>query len=65
MVHNFTNIIKAKHHLSLQLIALHMTLAFLAWDLHENEVVLTLYRSYDPYMGHKRFFHCHAGKVGT
>jgi hypothetical protein len=26
---------------------------------------LTLYRSYDPYMGHKRFFHCHAGKVGT
>jgi hypothetical protein len=26
---------------------------------------LTLYRSYDPYMGHKRFFHCHAEKVGT
>ena len=40
MVHNFTNIIKAKHHLSLQLIVLHMTLAFLAWDLHELEVVL-------------------------
>ena len=40
MVHNFTNIIKAKHHLSLQLIALHMMLEFLAWDLHENEAVL-------------------------
>jgi hypothetical protein len=40
MVHNFTNIIKAKHHLSLQLIVLHMTLAFLAWDLHEHEAVL-------------------------
>ena len=40
MVHNFTNIIKAKHHLSLQLIALHMTLEFLARDLHENEAVL-------------------------
>ena len=40
MVHNFTNIIKAKHHLSLHLIALHMTLEFLAWDLHENEAVL-------------------------
>ena len=32
MVHTFTNIIKAKHHLSLQLIALHMTLEFLAWE---------------------------------
>ena len=40
MVHTFTNIIKAKHHLSLQLIVLHMTLAFLAWDLHEHEAVL-------------------------
>ena len=40
MVHNFTNIIKAKHHLSLQLIVLRMTLAFLAWDLHEHEAVL-------------------------
>ena len=40
MVHNFTNIIKAKHHLSLHLIALHMTLAFLACDLHEHEAVL-------------------------
>ena len=40
MAHNFTNIIKAKHHLSLHIIALHMTLDFLAWDLHENEAVL-------------------------
>ena len=42
MVHNFTNIIKAKHYLSIQLIALHMTLEFhiLAWDLHEIEAVL-------------------------
>jgi hypothetical protein len=27
--------------------------------------LLTLYRSYYPYMGHKRFYHCHAEKVGT
>ena len=27
--------------------------------------VYTIYRSYDPYMGHRRFFHCHAEKVGT
>ena len=40
MVHNFSNIIKAKHHLSLQLIVLRMTLAFLAWDLHEHAAVL-------------------------
>jgi hypothetical protein len=31
----------------------------------KNPTALTLYRSYDPYMGHKRFFHCHAEKVGT
>jgi hypothetical protein len=29
------------------------------------KVALTFYRSYDPYMGHKRFFHCHVEKVGT
>jgi hypothetical protein len=27
--------------------------------------LLTRYRSYDPYMGHKRVCHCHAEKVGT
>ena len=39
MVHNFTNIIKAKHYLSRQLIVLHMTLAFRDWDFHEHEAV--------------------------
>ena len=40
MVHNFTKIFKAKHPLSLEIIVVHMTLEFLAWDLHEHEAVL-------------------------
>jgi len=33
--------------------------------IYDATICLTLYRSYDPYMGHKRFFHCHDEKVGT